>query len=700
MKRFVVACCSALVVLSPVGAAEKQTFSESTSVVAVEVPVQVVLDGKPVRGLTQENFEIVQGRSREEITGFEVIDLQVAASAPAQQEAISVASRRHFLFFFDLAFSEPEALVRARAAAREMVQTDLHPTDLVAVATYSLAKGPNLVLGFTPDRRQAEVAIDTLGSPELLDRNPDPLRLALSDFQAGGTMRPSGSGGASGARAEVDAAMLENLQHLANVSEAASIQNQAARITGMTRSFSDLARLMATVRGRKYVVYLSQGFDSKLLVGNEEGDSAEVRSSIESGAIWDVNSEARFGSTKTQGDLEKMLEEFRRADCVIQSVDISGVRAAGDQRARASGEAGLLLMAKDTGGDLYKNFNDLGQAMTQMLDRTSVTYVLAFQPDVKFDGAYHRIEVKLKNAPRGARVVHRPGFYAPKPFAQRAGLERQLQAADALFNAEDSGALDAAVLAAPFRPVGTAKAYVPVLVEVGGPSLLQGHSGNALAAEVYVYAFDSSGSVRDFVVQSVGLDLTKAPPPLKQTGFKFFGHLDLEPGDYTVRSFIRNGQTGISALRVERISVPAAGAEPRLLQPLFPEQLGKWMIIREAQAAGEPQAAYPFMMGEAPYVPAARPRLVPGGAQVALVGYNLGTASEYAIDFQSMEGKSVARVPLQSVQKLKSEPGTDRLSASLDVKGIAAGFYTVQLIASAGGAAVTSPPLLVEVAGN
>lgn len=85
---------------------------------------------------------------------------------------------------------------------------------------------------------------------------------------------------------------------------------------------------------------------------------------------------------------------------------------------------------------------------------------------------------------------------------------------------------------------------------------------------------------------------------------------------------------------------------------------------------------------------------------MALVGYNLAGASDYALDFQSMEGKAVARVPLQTVQKLKSEPGTDRFSASLDVKGVAAGFYTVQLMASAAGAVVTSPPLLVEVAGN
>jgi len=233
-------------------------------------------------------------------------------------------------------------------------------------------------------------------------------------------------------------------------------------------------------------------------------------SAIEAGETWKVDSEARFGSTRTQNDMEKMLEEFRRADCVIQAVNIGGLRVGGDQRSRIAGEAGLLLMAKDTGGELFQNFNNLGEAMGQMLDRTSVTYVLTFQPDVKADGSYRRIDVRLKNAPRGARLVHRPGYYAPKPYAERAGMEKQLSAAEAIVGGHEAGGLDMSVLVAPFRPL-SGKAYVPVLIEVSGASLLAGVSGDLAAAEVYVYAFDADGHVRDFVVQSVGLDLKKAP---------------------------------------------------------------------------------------------------------------------------------------------------------------------------------------------
>ena len=56
-----------LVVASQAGGptwAQTSRFEEVTEVVVVEVPVQVLRDGEPVRGLTAENFEIVDGRKK------------------------------------------------------------------------------------------------------------------------------------------------------------------------------------------------------------------------------------------------------------------------------------------------------------------------------------------------------------------------------------------------------------------------------------------------------------------------------------------------------------------------------------------------------------------------------------------------------------------------------------------------------------
>jgi VWFA-related protein len=679
-----------------------QTFSETAEVIAVEVPVQVLLDGKPVRGLTVDNFEIFEGRSRQAITSFETVDLvaPAAASQQAQPEvAASPAVRRHFLMLFDLGNSEPSAIVRARQAVKELVATGLHPSDRVAVATYTPSKGPQLVLSFTSDRAQIETALDTLGVPELLDRSPDPLRLVLSATEADLGSRPESGAGSRGAevRAERDAEVLETMRQTAQQSEKATRENQVSRVMALTRSFADLARVMSSVRGRKHVVYLSEGFDSRLLVGAEADQ--ETTSATESGEFWEVDSEAKFGSSRVQNDMEKMLEQFRRADCVIQSVDIGGLRAEGGERARASGIEALLVMAKDTGGELFQNYNNLSQAMDNVLDRTSVTYLLTFQPEVKADGEYRRLNVKLKNAPKGARLVHRPGYYAPKPLRQTSSTELQLTTAQTVLGGQEGGQLDLAVLAAPFRSAG-AKSYVPVVIEIGAASLFAGHPGDLLSTEVYVYALDEHGQVADYLVQNVGFDLKKAPPALRQTGFKFFGHADLAPGTYDLRVFVRNGQTGGSALRVARVEVPAANA-PALLPPFFPEAPGRWMVTRETVESGTPTVAYPFMLGETPYVPAAR-AVVPasGQAQMAMVVYNLPAGVELRVEAEvsTLDGKRVGAGMVSGLTRAKADaPGVERLSAMFKPQGLAPGLYSLRLNADYPGGKLQSAPVIVEI---
>ncbi|MGH9361158.1 MAG: hypothetical protein ACRD2T_04520, partial [Thermoanaerobaculia bacterium] len=86
--------------------AQEGRFGETAEVVVVEVPVQVVKDGKPVRGLTAANFEVFDGKTKQRLTGFEVVDLAALDSAPAAAPvpappALPLAGRRHFLFLFD-----------------------------------------------------------------------------------------------------------------------------------------------------------------------------------------------------------------------------------------------------------------------------------------------------------------------------------------------------------------------------------------------------------------------------------------------------------------------------------------------------------------------------------------------------------------------------------------------------------------------
>lgn len=702
-----------------------EQFTESTEVLVVEVPVQVLRGGEPVRGLTAADFEIWEGRERQTITGFEVLDLAAAGPAApqaAQKALVPPSARRRFLLLFDLSFSEPKSIEKARQAARTLV-TDLHPSDLVGVATFQASRGADLVLGFTSDREQLEKALEHLG---VSARSADPLRLVMSLGESafiasafgegGGGGGPKGGNGKQGEAENPTATEVGFVDNLIKESERTQQAAQKNNLTQFSESVRELARTLAAIQGRKHVVLLSEGFDSQSLYGTQDaGEIERMDRASESGEIWRIDSNTRYGSTKLVKIVDVMLDELRRADCVIQAVDIAGLRAPGEEGYRApasSRQDGLFVLADSTGGELYSNFNDLSEAMDTMLQRNSVTYVLSYQPEkVEHDGGFRKLRVELRSSEktgRGARIVHRPGYYAPKPYAEQAALEKTLDTASQVIGGREGGSIPVRVLAAPFaRQGGKAggKAYVPVLIEAEGPGLVGSLKDGVLPAEIYVYAFDQEGQVDDFFARSLGLDLRKVGPVLRSTGLKMFGDLDLEPGSYSLRVLVRNGATGATSLRVVALEVPAfTAAAPVLLPPFFPEPADRWLLVRE-NAAPPGDVPYPFMDHQRPYIPAAQPDLRPGEeARLSLVGWHLrpGDLQADALVLTA-EGNEAGTGEIRVLERQVGHPGEpDRIAAGFRPPTLPPGDYhlLVTLTDPAGGVQTSTAEFTVPPGGG
>lgn len=698
-------CWVALALSAPASGQER--FGDTTDVVVVEVPVQVLRNGEPVRGLTKDDFEILEGRKKQEIIGFDVIDLTLSQTLPGEAIAafVPASGRRHFLLFFDLSFSNPASILRARQAATDLVLNSMHPSDLVGVATYAASQGVRFPLGFTSDRKQVELAIQTLGLWQMVETVRDPLGIMFADRDALRESEGFGEGDAGGGLAGVPDAEAEIRALLEDIDRDLMAATNRNQILALSSAMTSLAEALANVEGRKHVLYLSEGFDSTVVVGSGRGSTFEEQRRIQqvneaaaAGRVWEVSSDERFGNTSTQNQLTSMLQEFVRADATIEAIDIGGLR----DTANTKNEDGLFMMAAETGGQFVSNFNDLTEALGEVMERTSVTYLLAFEPKkVRYDGKFKPIKVRLKDAPRGTRIVHRPGYFDPKPLSELSGIERRFSTADLILAGREGGSVATSVIAGAFPHSGD-KAHVPVLIEIDGRSLIGGTRGDVLPTEIFAYAIDANGEVQDFFTQALGLDLRKVRPALEQSGFKFWGNLELPPGEYSVRVLVRNGESGDSGLRVARVSVPVPGSDQALLLPPFlPEPGGKWLLGRE-QNADPTQFSYPFMLGEKAFIPAAKP-VIAGSetATVSLIGYNLGGGSLAArAELFTLDGNPVEGAEIQLQDRLEGRDGMEQLVANLDCSGVAAGEYrlivTIKNLASG---ATQSSSIQVEIAG-
>lgn len=593
------------------------SFSDHTDSVLVEVPVEVLRDGKPVFGLGPSDFEIYDNGRRQEILGVDAIDRR----AERYYGDMPVVARRHFLLLFDLSFTSPEAVARARVAALETVEKRLDPSDLVGVATFRLQEGVRLLLGFSPDRGQVRVALDALAKKGELALRPDPLQLYLGRAV---------DGVAAPVRADSPMPVEEANAPWQHLIDRQSASRSRRDVAVLSESLGSLARLLRGAAGRKHLVFFSQGFSGDLLGGGDEQRAALDRA-LRLGDLARVDSDALFGSRTMVDLLAKLTEEMRKADCSLHTVDTSRL-------GESQGKDGLFLLARDTGAVFFENFNQLDLAFAQLLERTQLTYVLSYRPEgLKGDGAYRKIKVKLSDRSAGgelareARLSHRPGYFdQAKDAADEGGSggpgapEERLLLADRLLDRRP-GAIATRLFALPTDEKLRGRSFVPVVVEVDGASFLgSGERADTtessrrlvLDAQVFVYALNDDGGIADFFSQAIPFDLARHGPALRRRGFKLFAPLLLPAGRFTLRALVRNGERGSYGAVSQRLQVAKKVAtikvSPALVDPEWllvkaerrdladlPEQPDTLELLRRAAADGvAAQASSPERAGD------------------------------------------------------------------------------------------------------
>ena len=368
------------------------------------------------------------------------------------------------------------------------------------------------------------------------------------------------------------------------------------------RDLGEMGRYLSGIVGRKQILLFSEGFDSRLMLGRSDltdPDVADESSNAVTGQVWRVDNDQRYGNTTLLNESQRMIQQLKRADCVVHSVDIGGLRAAGEGRrsGRSQGEDGLFFLANESGGRYFADANDLAGQMRDMLRRTEVTYLLAFDAHDVPNGASAPALDRARRPQGLARLLARR--LARAAAQEIHPLERDLLTADAIALAQPRHEIGLSVLAAAFR-AGTGPAYVPVILEIDGASLLAAKA-QSYRLDLYAYATTREGEFRAFFHRELGIDTKAGGESLARGGVKYYGHVELPQGDYQLRVLVRDGDNGRIGAAVVPLRVPDyASAGPALLPPFFFDSPGRWNLVREREASPDDSVIYPFVVGGEP----------------------------------------------------------------------------------------------------
>jgi hypothetical protein len=456
------------------------------------------------------------------------------------------------------------------------------------------------------------------------------------------------------------------------------------RVSRMLESFAKLAASLDAVPGRKHILFLSEGFDSRELSGATSANAGakEAEWAIR-GQVWKIDNDSRFGNTDLRTQMTRALAIFNRSDCIIHAVDIGGLRTNVAMTAAdtpVNGQDSLFYMSEETGGQFLKNANELGTAFDNLLERTGLMYLLAFQPvRVPENGKFHALKVRVKN--RNYHVSARSGYYEPKSQKTLTAMEKMLAQSAAVTAALPKTEIPAWVLAAPL-PANEGVARVPVIVEVPGDRLLKSHDGSKMNVDIFVYAIDKQGQTRDYLMQPIGIDLSRAETTLAKGGIKYYGLLHLAPGDYTLRTLVRDNETGRFGVTITPVKV-SADAEAVTLPPLFLEEGRQWIMVKgKARSDAESSAEYPFAIGGEAFVPTALAGIKNGGtSQVCVIAYNFPGESngiQYAGRILGVDGRQHGKVDLKLVKASDRErQGARKLLFEFHPTGLDPGRYAL-----------------------
>lgn len=588
---------------------QKEQKKQSDSLIRLEtelVQLDVVVHdskGHLVRELKREDFELLEDGKPQQITHFAVGTAarpavwlgtepkKTAGNATAAAAPVEVTLGRYIVLAVDDVNIAPENLLLAKRVLLRFIEQQMAGGDQVAVVTTSGSIG--LFQQFTSERDVLKRAINRLSvrtrtatgandvphisdyQAELIDLGDlDALELAIQELirneppppPTANNTQQSSSGRAGTPSARARAAAIAQGQARAIVA-----QNANSTIATLS-TLENIIRTLRELPGRKILVMLSDGFfmggsRHMMQYDLQRVTDAATRAGV---VIYSIDARGLIGIAP-DGDASQ--PSSARADLE----EVPGVRGRIERSSVDAKRDGLNALARDTGGFLVFNNNDLSLGLKRVMDDNETYYVLAYEPpSSRRDGRFHQIEVRVKGQP-SLTAQTRKGYFAPNDkaterIAEKAAEKSKEKSPEKA--AKDAQAAKEAQIRAgisslfPLRgiPVDLAADYVDS-VEYGPAAIINSHiaatglnfeqvnDSYRATLEIVGLIFDEKGKVAGNFSErlNVALKPTSFEQAIKN-GFSYHRVVQLKPGFYQVRIAVREegaAQLGSAAQWVE-----------------------------------------------------------------------------------------------------------------------------------------------------
>jgi VWFA-related protein len=533
------------------GGAQISTIKVNAETVLTNVVVRDKKSGAVIKGLKETDFAVSEDKKPQKILSFDYQNVDqavmlsgastVSGTSATKKKTIAdlvnnnfvaepeeLKDRRLIVMFFDLSSMQPEDITRAVDSAKDYVNKQMAPADLVAAV--SLVSGLSMDQDFTSDK------------PALLR--------ALSKYD--GTQGSGFDAGSEGGG--TDDTSDDSSSFVADDSEfnALNTDRQLYAIRTICKSIEK-------VEQKKSMMYFSGGLSRQGIENQASIRSATNECVKANTALYAVDTRG-LQALNPVGDASKGSKRGTGA--------YSGASMQGQLNANFNSQETLGTLASDTGGKLFVDSNDFGPAFQQIQHDTEAYYIVGFHStNAARDGGYRHLTITLLNHPE-AKLEYRPGYYAPADFQHAKNEDRELALTEQMRS--DVPATDVAVyLQALYFRLDDGKFYIPISLVIPGSQIHATTVKDKDKANIDILGQvkNATGIAVGQVRQTVPLAVD-ANQQLQKRNVQYSTGFTLAPGKYHVKFVVRENQSGNMGSFETDIQVPDMKKTPLKLSSI------------------------------------------------------------------------------------------------------------------------------------